>query len=459
MGDYEVLRQRHLADAQALGPIMIERLEWSEDRLAEFRLGELRRLVRVAKELSPWHRKRLVDVEPLDVAETTLDQLPVMTKTDLMEHFDEIVTDDRLRLDIVEDHLDALTSDAYLFDRYHAAATGGSSGQRALVVFDWDAWATWYWTFARHHVRALRLDPTLASCPQASAGVMAEHPTHISSALPLTFASPESAVRHLFPVTMPTAEIVAGLNGVCPTTLTGYPSALRVLVDEVSAGRLRIRPRRVLSGGEPLLPELRHALEEAWGVPVINFYGVSELGVVGMSCGAGPWLHLHEDTVIVEPVDSSGKAVAPGARSAKLYGTNLFNHALPLLRYEINDEVTLLDRRCACGASGRLIEDPQGRLDDVFVYHGLVVNPHVFRSVIGRRRQIVEYQVRQTPHGADVVVRANAPVDLGQIGQELIVALGRIGLENARVTVATTNAVDRGAAGKLRRFVPLPGRS
>lgn len=455
MADYEELHQRHLADAAALGPAMVERLDWPEDRLAEFRLGELRKLVKVAKDLSPWHRRRLADVEPADVDETNLAQLPVMTKADLMDNFDEIVTDDRLRLQVVEDHLETLTGDAYLFDRYHAIATGGASGRRAVIVYDWDGWTTAYLSIARHELRARRLDPALAAAPPVSAMVAADHPTHASSAVSHSFGAPGSAWRHRVPVTLPLAEIVAGLNEIAPTTLVGYPSALRPLTDEVAAGRLTIRPLRLLSGGEPLLPETRQALEDTWGIPVINFWGASEIGLTAISCGEGPWLHLYEDTVIVEPVDATGVAVAPGARSEKLYATNLYNHALPFIRYEITDQVTLLDRPCPCGAPGRLIEDPQGRLDEVFDYDGLVVNPHVFRSLLGRRRQIIEYQVRQTASGADVAIRASADVDLVALGNELAAALGRLGLRDARITVAATDAVDRSIAGKLRRFVPL----
>ena len=33
MSDYETLRQRHVADALALAPLLIEQLDWPADRL------------------------------------------------------------------------------------------------------------------------------------------------------------------------------------------------------------------------------------------------------------------------------------------------------------------------------------------------------------------------------------------------------------------------------------------
>ena len=101
MTGYEELRLRHVRDAMAAAGELIGRLDWPSVRLAAHRGAELRRLVRTAQTASPWHRKRLeyVDLDSLD--EASLAALPTMTKDDLMANFDEIVTDDRLRLDVV----------------------------------------------------------------------------------------------------------------------------------------------------------------------------------------------------------------------------------------------------------------------------------------------------------------------------------------------------------------------
>jgi hypothetical protein len=47
----------------------------------------------------------------------------------------------------------------------------------------------------------------------------------------------------------------------------------------------------------------------------------------------------------------------------------------------------------------RLIDDIGGRSDDTFLYTGgVVAHSMLFRSPLGRQRNIVEYQVRQTAH-------------------------------------------------------------
>lgn len=409
-------------------------------------------LVGHAREASPWHRDRLAGVDLARLDERTLAELPAMTKADLMAHFDQVVTDPRLRLDVVEAHLAGLSGDAYLFDRYHVIASGGSSGRRGVFVYDWEAWARRWLGYLRWELRDWRLDPDLRHVPMVFAGLGAAHAAHGSRALAATFSGSGADFRSLS-VTQPTVEIVAGLNELQPTILGGYPSALRALTDEVLAGWLRIRPRRVVTAAEPLLPEVRTALEEAWGAPVR--YGCSEAGALAIACGRGPGLHLSDDLVVVEPVDEAGRPVPPGERATKVYLTNLYNPVLPLIRYELTDEVTVLPESCPCGSAMRLVADPQGRLDDTFAYGPLRVHPHVFRSALGRRPEVVEYQVRQTPRGAAIALCCRAPLDTVALGSEVADALRRLGLASPDVSVAVVESLPRQAAGKLKRFVPL----
>jgi len=438
----------------ALAPRLIERLDWPADRLALHRAQRLREIVREAIDRSPWHRERLAGTDVTVLDEDSLPKLPPMSRADVMDNFDRIVTDERLSLGLVNDHLETVRTGGYLLDGYTALTSGGSTGHRGVFVYDWDGWATFWMGCFRHTLRAKWSDPELSTRPLVSAWVTAAHFTHASAALARTFASPE-LVNVRFPVTLPLEQIVTGLNVTQPDCLVAYPSALHALSFEARVGRLQIAPREVLSVAEPLLPETRAAAERAWGTPVGNIWAASESGGIAVPC-AHARSHLNEDLLIVEPVDEDGRPVGPGQRAAKVYLTNLYNRALPLIRYEITDEATILTEPCPCGSAHRCVADIQGRLDDVFVYDGRRVHPHVFRSALTRHAGVVEYQVRQTRRGARIALRCGAPVDLERLGGEIATALAGVGLPrpDVEVTVAERLERDPGPA-KLRRFVPL----
>jgi len=119
--------------------------------------------------------------------------------------------------------------------------------------------------------------------------------------------------------------------------------------------------------------------------------------------------------------------------------------------------VTFLDGPCPCGSAHQLIADVESRLDDVFTYPGgLVVHPHVFGAQLRRDRGIVEYQVRQTPAGAEVLV-VGAPADPAATGRALAAELARLGVPDPAVEVHRVDRLERQPAGKVRRFRPLTG--
>ncbi len=455
---YQATRERQVQLMRAMLPEHLDRLGWSAERLAGHRRVELRRLVAAAVARSPWHRRRLggIDVERLDEAD--LPDLPVMTKDDLMGHFDEVVTDSRLTLDTCDTHLETLTDDAYLFDRYHVVASGGSTGRRGVFVYGWAEWATMYLGIQRYELRRLARERDAQAAPTRMALVAAGRASHASKALFQCFSGDDLVLRGV-PVTAPMGDIVSTLNDADPEVIFAYPSALLPLAEEARAGRLRLRPRRILVGAEPLLPEMREAAEGTWGVPVLNVYASSEAGGMAIDCGAGSGLHLCEDLTIVEAVDGDGRPVSSGERSAKIYATNLYNHTLPLIRYEITDEITILEEPCPCGSGHRLIADPQGRLDDSFRYGSLVVHPLVFRSPLGLCRNVVEYQVRQTPRGADVTICCQGRPDLLALQAEITGKLAAAGLPCPLVHISIAGSLTRQETGKLKRFVPLPAGS
>jgi phenylacetate-CoA ligase len=456
MATYRELRERHLSDLAGILPESVQRLRWPAERLRQERQERLRALLRVALASSPWHRERLGGIDPETFVEEDLPLLPVMTKDDLMANWDAVVTDRRLTLALVEDHLAGLTADAYLLDEVHACASGGSSGRRGVYVHSWTAWAEEYAGYMRPVLWDRAVTPELAALPNTCGMVAAQHATHMTSSMAQTFANPMAQVER-FPVTQPIERIVAGLNDYQPVSVLGYPSALALLAVEAREGRLRIAPKRLISTSEPLLPEVRRSVEEALGAPIANMYGTSEAGPIAVGCWRGPGIHLCDDLVIVEPVDEAGRPVPPGTRSDKIYVTALANPLLPLLRFELTDQVTILEQACPCGSAHRLIADVEARLDDDFRYPGgVVVHPHVFRSVLSREAWIVEYQVRQTPTGAEALV-IGAPGDPDAVGRALEKELAQVGVADPSVDVRVVDRLERQSVGKVRRFQPIPG--
>lgn len=167
-------------------------------------------------------------------------RLPVMTKYDLTDNFDRVVTDGRVTREVCERYLEAPPGD-YLLDQYRVVASGGSSGRRGVFVYAWDAWAVCWASMIRFPLRDWGSDPTLAGVARVAAVVAASKPSHVSAAFRHTFSTARTP-EHVIPVGQPFEQIVAALNDLQPTELIGFSSMLARLAREAQTGRLHIRP-------------------------------------------------------------------------------------------------------------------------------------------------------------------------------------------------------------------------
>jgi phenylacetate-coenzyme A ligase PaaK-like adenylate-forming protein len=211
------------------------------------------------------------------------------------------------------------------------------------------------------------------------------------------------------------------------------------------SGALGIRPRRVSTNSEPLLPEDRDAIDKAWQAPLHNLWGSTELGVQAVGCGQSRGLHVCEDEVILERVD--GRTLATG----------LSNRTFPFIRYDLGDDIAMMSEPCPCGSAFARVADISGRRDDDFVYGSHTVPASAFRHVLGTDPRVVEYQVVQTEDGADVLVVASADVE--SLGSALVAVMQRYGVAHPSIRISSVETLGRNvASGKLKRFVPLPPR-
>lgn len=440
MATFDEKRQRHVEDLITRFPLRLEALAWDAERLAAARQTQLRALLAHAASASPWHRLRLAGVDLATVTEADLASLPTMSKRDVMVNFDDIVTDRRITLDVAEAHLASLDDGpAYLFDQYQVVATGGSSGARTIVVWDWDGWMDCFISLSRYQLS--RDAGQLGAGPIA--GVAGDHPSHMGAAIQATFSNPLIEM-HRIDAASPIAEIVGRLNEIQPETLLAYASIAHRLALEAAAGRLRIAPRKVMSASEALLPETRPLIEEVWGLTVDNGYGASETGAIAHTCGQGPWLHLSDDLLIIEIEDD------------RVLVTNLINKVMPLIRYELEDRTQLLEVQCPCGSAHRVIGDVEGRSDDTFHFSGeRAVHPIVFSTAIGKQRAVAEYQVRQRGDAVDIDVVANDHLDLLALQSIVERSLEDAGAAGVKVSVDLVGSIGRhGVTAKLRRYLP-----
>lgn len=417
---------------------------WSRAELADHQARALAALRQHAMTQSPFFQRFHRGLEHRPPGE-----LPVLTKSELMSSFDELVTDRRVRRADVERHLAKLRGNERYLDRYWVSRTAGSTGQPGIFLTDRDEWSTVIGSYARAQewagiaarvTRRTRL-----------AVVSSRVPWHQSARVAASVDTPFVPVRR-FDATQPRAEIVGGLNDWQPENLIVYASMSRVLAEEQLAGRLRISPKAVMCSSEVLTDDAIARVLRAWGSRPYNVYAATETAGIASECRLHR-LHLFEDLVITEVVDENNRPVPPGVAGAKLLVTVLFSRTQPLIRYEMSDRVALSNETCPCGLPFALLSTIEGRAEDILqlpaASGGMIsVHPNVFHRVL-EPAPVREWQVIQQADRLRVLlVNPSATLVTADVAREIDRALRNAGVEPPPIAVELADGVTRTALGK-----------
>jgi len=390
-----------LARAIRAGRELASHDAWSVDRVRAYQRERLLAMVRHAAANSPYYRERFAGIELSDDLDLTA--LPTLDKATMLEHFDDLVTDRRLTLAGVEAHLAELGraaphTDPRLFGEYRAVASGGSSGKRGVFVYGREDWTELLAGMARLNRSYVGPAPRLPR--RRVTTVWAEGDTHISGrALRSLDAGLTPFRQQRLDARMPLWELVEALNAFRPEALNAYASTAALLAERQLAGALNISPSVVMTIAEVLSQEMRQRIVAAWGTAPFNGYGSSETGpATAVECDRHAGLHVFEDLVQIEVVDDEHRPVRAGEPGSRLLVTNLFNRAQPLIRYELNDLVTVSPDSCPCGRPFPLLESVDGRSDDLLELParsgGVVsVHPLVLRSPLSTIGALSEYRI------------------------------------------------------------------
>ncbi|OGN81799.1 MAG: hypothetical protein A2X23_12110 [Chloroflexi bacterium GWC2_73_18] len=425
-----------------------QRDRWSRERLLAEQAEALRRLRVWAAGRSRFYRE-FHD----GLVERPFAELPVLTKSLAMEHFDALVTDPAIRLADVEAYVAAGRGDRPFRDRYRVTVTSGSTGRHGYFLFDVAEWAAVIASFGRG-----------ADWARAGAGVMARRrvaavsttsPWHMSSRVAATLP------RRFLPALRldaadPLESIVERLNGWRPDLLVTYASVANLLAEEQSAGRLRIAPRAITTSSEVLTDEMRRRVVAAWGERLFDQYGATECAGIASECETHRGLHLYEDLVIAEVVDGEYRPVPPGVFGEKVLVTVLFSRTQPLIRYELSDSVRLATWACPCGRPYALIDRVQGRAEETLRFPRaasvdaaeVAIHPVVFHALM----DTVPATAWQLVKGSDGLRVSLVGVPDGYADSTLVEALRRElssrGAFVPPIAVERVAAIDRGPGGK-----------
>jgi phenylacetate-CoA ligase len=248
----------------------------------------------------------------------------------------------------------------------------------------------------------------------------------------------------------PIEDVFDNLVNFKPDVIKAYPSYLLLLAREIEKRGPLIHPKFIWSNGELLDAKSRKRINSAFEIDMFDGYGCTEAGYVAWECTEHIGYHINIDMVVTEFV-RDGEQVTAGERG-EIVLTPLWNNAMPLIRYRIDDVGIASDERCPCGRGLPLMKIIEGRSEDFIVLpSGRVISPLITLDFFENIEGIAEYKIIQERKDffiIQIVLKEECKNNmLSQLRKRFKEGLG----EDVKIEIEIVNTTT--PSGKVRRVV------
>lgn len=324
MGFINLLKEKFIRDRY---------LNYDEEDIKELQKTKLRSLIKYVYQNSEFYKNlyRQNGIKYKDLDEIELKNLPRTNKSIIMDNFNQVVTGKNIFKKEIVNFIDGNQDPTSLFkDKFHVIHSSGTSGEIGYYLYTDKNWEL------LKAVGASRLFKNFALKKKnyAFIGAADGHYAGISF-----FLSPVNRFEEYFynnflviDINYPLKKYIKKLNNLQPDVISGYPSAIEMLLDYQKKKKLNIQPDSIICGGEPLTRRAEEKIIKYWDKKPVNYYGTSESIMIGSGVGR-EGLYIFDDLVILE------------FKEDQTLLTNLYNHLQPLIRYELDDLILKTDKQ------------------------------------------------------------------------------------------------------------------
>lgn len=324
---------------------------WSREKLEDYQMQQLEKLLTHAYENVPYYRKKFNEwsIKPKDVKSIDdLQKLPYISK------------------EIANENLSDLTAKNYPQSKLVYGTSGGTTGTPVGFYFEkgitapkeWAfIWRQWNWAGFRFGNKCVILRGSIIKKVKNGKRLFWEYyPEKNNLILSSYDMTNESMIKY-----------IGRINKFEPVAIRGYPSSLYILANFLRNSNIKTKSIKcILTSSETLYQYQREEIEKYFGAQVYDHYGNAERNALIMQCEKKNY-HIISEYGIVELIGKDGKVVNKENEIGEIVATGFLNNAMPFIRYKTNDIAIYSGKECSCGRNYPLVKKIVGRVQDYFV--------------------------------------------------------------------------------------------
>lgn len=206
----------------------------------------------------------------------------------------------------------------------------------------------------------------------------------------------------------------------------------------------------VLCSAEMLWPNEAQELEEFFGAPVALEYGAMEFGPIAYSRPDSSGLYVMDD-LLVEAIPTEVQHVY------RLLVTSLYPRVVPLIRYDLGDEVKIYDPDF-CGGIIERFDEVLGRNNDIINFSdGTAAHSEVVTHAIKAESEVFSFQFHKWQDGMRLMLVVAHGADEQILAQRVRASLASVNSNFSELEVVFVEDVDVTTSGKRRWIVEHSG--
>ena len=430
---YRVHKERYGKEFFKTYNYLLQTQYFTKDEIYEYQNAELKKIIRHAYDTTNYYRK-LFDVnnlKPTDIKSTNdLYKIPVLTKNIIRENFDDLISKNFKKKELVHGH------------------TSGTTGTPLDVLWDKNTciytnavdWRQKKWAGVNYGDKiALVLGRVVVPPDKKSPPFWKMDYIHNQLWMSAFHISSENIKHYL-----------KKLKRYKPVAIEGYPSTVYLLAKFLNESGNTFPVKSVLTSSETLYPLQKEAIEKAFECKVYDFYGMAERVLFSTECEAHTNHHLNFEYGLTEIVDVNNKPVADDEKGF-IVSTSLQNYGMPLIRYKTSDISAIISQQCSCGRQMPMLEKITTKAEDIIVCpDGRLISPSVLTHPFKPLENIEESQIIQEDINnitIKIVKKANFKE---RDAKKLLAGLRhRIG-DDININIEYVNKIKRTSSGKFR---------
>lgn len=340
---------------------------WSRERLEEYQLAQLSKLLDHAYENVPYYRRVFDErgLKPKDIQDfKDLQQLPYLSKDDFKNHFRELV---------------ARNINTKNFPMSHTSGTSG----KPLQFYTCRSIEQKELAFIFHQWSRVGYEPRNSRVEIRGAIIGNGNPVEFNPALKVLRLSPrvaniETAKYYLQRIAKSKSNFIHG-----------YPSAIASFAHIIKKNDLSVQFQltAVLFASEAVYDWERKIASDAFKCRVFSHYGMAEQVVLAAECENSSSYHCLPQYGITE--------IDP--KTNEIIGTSFLNYINPFIRYRTTDIASCIASHCNhCRREYYpILEKIDGRIEDYIVTSQGIVGPAIITHPFKDLKTIKDTQIVQ----------------------------------------------------------------